>query len=86
MKYGPDFEKDNTGGPDRRGNYEDRVTPETEIRWIETNPEHGGKIGCHKCSAWIYSDQKYLEHERVFFHEDCFNKYEHYYGLDKPID
>ena len=24
--------------------------------------------------------------ETIWFHTECFNRYEHYYGLDRPID
>jgi len=55
--------------------------------FIKTDPTHGGKIDCHKCGNWIYEDQEHVEFDKgVFFHEDCFNRYEHYYGLNKPID
>jgi hypothetical protein len=69
-----------------RGNYEDRHTPEA---WVVTNPAHGGKIDCHKCGRWIYDNEKCLEYDGnsgTFFHVECYNRYEHYYGLDKPID
>lgn len=64
-------------------------------RWVKTNPNHGGKIDCHKCGGWIYEDEGEVgfwnhqhrdEFPHVWFHKDCFNRYEHYYGLDKPID
>lgn len=59
-----------------------------------TNPAHGGKITCHKCNDFIREGEAvpYKNHTEagelpiVWFHKDCFNRYEHYYGLDKPID
>lgn len=51
-----------------------------------TKAAHGGKITCHKCSALLTEDAVIMEFEGVHFHVDCFNRYEHYYGLDKPID
>lgn len=58
-----------------------------------TDPSHGGKVTCHKCAGfilekdyepyWEYPDKtKVLAH----FHKDCYNGYEHYYGLDRGID
>lgn len=52
----------------------------------------GGKVYCHKCGSFIdeSSDHLYMTEPpseyRTYFHEACFNGYEHYYGLDKPID
>jgi hypothetical protein len=54
--------------------------------WIVTDPQHGGKVNCHKCNKWIYMDQDHIQYDWAWFHEECFNPYEHYYGLDKPID
>jgi len=59
-----------------------------------TNPNHGGKITCHKCGGFIpeedaisyWSFQHSDEFPHAHFHKDCYNEYEHYYGLDKPID
>ena len=59
-----------------------------------TNPTHGGKVTCHKCNGFIVEGdgEGYWDHQHrdefphVWFHKDCFNRYEHYYGLDKPID
>lgn len=51
-----------------------------------TNPVHGGKVTCYKCSGFIRGGDEYWYSPGVFFHKDCFNHYEHYYGLDKPID
>lgn len=59
-----------------------------------TNPMHGGKVTCHKCNRFIYEgdDVPYLDHQhrdefaKAHFHRRCYNQYEHYYGLDKPID
>ncbi len=57
-----------------------------------TNPAHGGKVTCHKCNGFIKEGEEVewvnippLNH-LVYFHKECLNKYEHYYGLDKPID
>ena len=58
-----------------RGNYEDRHTPETER-----------KITCHKCNNLIQKGDHYCTFHGAHFHQDCYNDYEHYYGLDKPID
>lgn len=55
-----------------------------------TNPIHGGKITCHKCGSFIKEGEDWFEfcpeHPGVFFHIEHFNRSEHYYGLDKPID
>lgn len=54
-----------------------------------TDPVHGGKVTCHKCNGFIQEKELFTfrgEMTRVQFHEDCFNRYEHYYGLDKPLD
>lgn len=59
-----------------------------------TDPSHGGKVTCYKCNGFILvkEAQSYLDHQHkdefpsVWFHRKCFNIYEHYYGLDKPID
>ncbi len=59
-----------------------------------TNPAHGGKVTCHKCGQFILEGdgEGYLDHQhkdefpKVWFHKACYNRYEHYYGLDKPID
>lgn len=58
------------------------------------NPTHGGKVTCHKCGGFVTEDdaigyfsfQHRDEFPHVHFHKECFNEYEHYYGLDKPID
>lgn len=51
-----------------------------------TNPIHGGKVTCYKCSGFIRGGDEYWYSTGVFFHRDCFSHYEHYYGLDKPLD
>lgn len=59
-----------------------------------TNPAHGGKITCHKCNGFIIEGEEtaYREYQtrkefpKYFFHKECYNQYEHYYGIDKPID
>lgn len=59
-----------------------------------TNPNHGGKVTCHKCNGFIEAQEyvPYWDHQhrdefpKIGFHERCFNRYEHYYGLDKPLD
>ena len=59
-----------------------------------TDPTHGGKITCYKCMGFILEGDEvgYWDHQhktefpRYHFHKDCYNQYEHYYGLDKPID
>jgi hypothetical protein len=58
------------------------------------NPHHGGKVTCHKCNGFIieesgigyYNVQHSTEFPNTWFHQDCYNPYEHYYGLDRPID
>lgn len=59
-----------------------------------TNPAHGGKVTCHKCCGYIKENEHegcwYHQHRDEFpaycFHKQCFNPYEHYYGIDRPID
>lgn len=58
-----------------------------------TNPVHGGKVTCHKCNGFIHEGQEFIWPDinkkldyTVYFHKDCFNRYEHYYELDRPID
>lgn len=61
-----------------------------------TNPVHGGKVTCHTCGGFIkegdctvYGDYETIEGGGApiaWFHTEHFNRYEHYYGLDKPID
>lgn len=59
-----------------------------------TNPAHGGKVTCHKCGGFIDEDdvETLIDHDHkdqpplAYFHKKCFNRYEHYYGLDKPLD
>lgn len=55
-----------------------------------TDPTHGGKVTCHKCCRFIRQGDDWFEHmphnPGVYFHCECFNRYEHYYGLDRPID
>lgn len=58
-----------------------------------TNPQHGGKVTCHKCNGFILEGDEKVYWENgdpdtivAWFHKDCWNPYEHYYGLDKPID
>lgn len=41
---------------------------------------------CHKCKELIVEDQRFVIVYGVAFHHYCYNGYEHYYGLDKPID
>lgn len=61
---------------------------------FKTNPNHGGKVVCHKCGGFIPEDEweGYWDHQHrdefpaASFHINCFNRYEHYYGLDKPLD
>ena len=63
-----------------------RRSTETEKPYI-TDPTHGGKITCHKCVAFIREGETWFQYSvGVFFHRKCFNRYEHYYGLDKAID
>ncbi len=69
--------------------------PEQECHALDahvTNSHNGGKVTCYKCNGFIlYKDVvSYLDHQhrdefpRVHFHKECYNPYEHYYGLDKP--
>lgn len=66
---------------------------EPEVVWI-TNPLHGGKVTCHKCTGFIkehdgigyHVHQHKDEFPRAWFHVSCYNQYEHYYGLDRPLD
>jgi L-amino acid N-acyltransferase YncA len=54
-----------------------------------TNPAHGGKVTCHKCNGFIKEGDVHIwrgDMNITWFHKDCYNPYEHYYGLDKPID
>lgn len=55
-----------------------------------TNPVHGGKVTCHKCNGFITHKDLWQDDHGYFpdayFHEACFNVYDHYYGLDRPID
>lgn len=50
------------------------------------DPTHGGKVTCHKCVSFIKEGETVVRHYGVTFHPFCFNRYEHYYGLDRPID
>lgn len=56
-----------------------------------TNRTHGGKVTCHKCNDFILTGKGVLYPRGGFrdtdtwFHVKCFDRYEHYYGLDKPI-
>jgi len=60
---------------------------------------NGEFIKCHKCDLYLTvghgrkfedlvhpNDKPMKEYPDVWFHIACFNRYEHYYGLDKPID
>jgi hypothetical protein len=54
-----------------------------------TDVVHGGKITCHKCGEFLkeLDEKPWFEYDNgVYFHTECFSKYDHYYGLDKPID
>lgn len=57
-----------------------------------TNPAHGGKVTCHTCGGFIEEGDEILYRYPLrsgpdtYFHQKCYNTYEHYYGLDKPID
>jgi len=46
---------------------------------------------CHKCGGIILPEdlsvyKDFNRHLYANFHKKCFNGYEHYYGLDQPID
>lgn len=70
------------------------VTPASMLDAHVTDPVHGGKVTCHKCNGFIIAKEHvgywYAQHKDEFpkhhFHKECFNRYEHYYGIDKPID
>lgn len=52
---------------------------------------HGGKVTCHRCNGFIKGAELLIYHpedvlDGAQFHKECFNPYEHYYGLDRPID
>lgn len=56
-----------------------------------TDPAHGGKVTCRRCSSFIDGGHPYFSYntgtgEKLFWCEPCFNRYEPYYDLDKPID
>jgi hypothetical protein len=65
-----------------RGNYEDRH-PKDYV----TDPSHGGKVTCHTCNRFIIEGEGFgfLDHQhrdefpKAWFHNKCFNQYEHYY-------
>lgn len=65
-----------------------------KVNNLLTNPTYGGKVTCHKCNGFIavgdevgyHCYQNAREFPAAHFHKDCYNQYEHYYGLDKPID
>jgi len=58
------------------------------------NPSHGGKVTCYKCNGFnqqkdlvpYWDHQHKTEFPKEHFHKECYNPYQHYYGLDKPID
>lgn len=63
----------------------------TGMERFVTNPMHGGKVTCHKCGGFIEEGDELTFPEGNalhghWWHEHCYNTYEHYYGLDKPID
>ena len=68
--------------------------PTDTIDGFVSNPVHGGKVTCHKCNGSIlqsehlpYWDYQHgNEYPSIHFHKGCYNQYEHYYGLDRPID
>lgn len=49
---------------------------------------------CHKCEKPIEDGEgkEFTNHPNdvsfppTWFHNRCFNRYQHYYGLDKPLD
>lgn len=48
-----------------------------------------GEITCHKCKEKIDDGDLvviYVDKIIAIFHRYCFSRYQHYYGLDKPID
>ena len=69
------------------------MSDDTDCFYV-TDPSHGGKVTCHKCGGFIAEGNEigYLDHQHrnefpaVHFHKHCYNQYDHYYGLDKPID
>jgi len=51
--------------------------------------KHGWDKVCHKCGKLIEGEAHFYEEDngvKAIFHKDCYNQYEHYYGLDRPID
>ena len=69
----------------------DIVKEHKRISTYITNPAHGGKITCEKCNGFILEgeDSWVLDKwdiRRYFHTEPCFNRYEHYYGFNRPID
>lgn len=56
-----------------------------------TDPQHGGKVTCRVCGEFIDMGYEHTFHEQehdqtLFWCADHFNRYEHYYGLDRRID
>lgn len=41
---------------------------------------------CPKCSLELKKEDLVIEVFGMYWHETCYNPYEHYYGLNKPID
>jgi hypothetical protein len=76
-------------------NETERDLQELRLSAYVSDPSHGGKVTCHKCNGFIQEKDLFtfgppaeldFGSTSWYFHKDCFNPYEHYYGLDRPID
>ena len=88
--YNPRLGCDCGANPPRRVNAEFISTvdltrrPIPDSAYFITDPHHGGKISCYKCSGFFKAGVDVeIKIHGVSFHEGCYNSY---YGLDKPID
>lgn len=52
----------------------------------EPTPILEGQSICEKCKLVIKTGETVVTHYGAVWHPFCFNKYEHYYGLNKGID
>lgn len=77
-----------------RENQPDSLGPDAEFIKTVDISRRPGPHTCHKCKLLIEdgdgkefinypNDEPFLA---TWFHDKCFNRYEHYYGLDKPVD
>jgi len=66
----------------------------TEVFDVLDGPKQECFPICHKCDKLIEkgTGKEFTGHPNdvafppTWFHHECFNRYEHYYGLDKPAD